>query len=155
MHRLFSCSYRTFLVPAIIALAVAAVGARRRPSVESDQGPRENPLQLYEALRMAALFQLVLMAVHLANRLWGDAGVLTTGALLGLTDVDALTMSMARGISDNRSLEVAARAIAVGVAANTALKLGLAVVLGAGSFRIIAGGTLAAMFAAGVAWLAL
>ena len=80
---------------------------------------------------------------------------MTTAALLGLTDVDALTMSMARGISDDRSLEVAARAIAVGVAANTALKLALAVVLGAGSFRIIAGGTLAAMFAAGVVWLAL
>ena len=144
-----------FLGPAIIALVVAALGTSRRSSVESDQGPRGNPLQLYEALRMAALFQLVLMGVHLANRMWGDAGVVTTGALLGLTDVDALTMSMARGIFNGRSLEVGARAIAVGVAANTALKLALAVVLGAGSFRIIAGGTLAAMFAAGVAWLAL
>ena len=53
---------------------------------------------------------------------------------------------MARGMSGDRSLEVAARAIAIGVAANTALKLALLVVLGAASFRIIAGGTLAAMF---------
>ena len=144
-----------FLGPAVIAAGVAALGFRRVSVVESDDDTRRNPLQLFDALRMAALFQIVLMAVHLANRMWGESGILTTAAVLGLTDVDALTMSMARGISDDRSLEVAARAIAVGVAANTALKLALAVVLGSGSFRIIAGGTLSAMFAAGVVWLAL
>ena len=115
----------------------------------------DNPLQLLEALRMAALFQLVLMAVYFVSHTWGDAGVLTTAALLGLTDVDALTMSMARGMSDGLSLELAARAIAIGVAANTALKLALALVFSAGSFRSIAGGTLAAMLCAGLAWLAL
>ena len=77
---------------------------------------------------MAALFQIVLMAVHLANRLWGESGILTTAAVLGLTDVDALTMSMARGMSGAAPLELAARAIAIGVAANTALKLALALV---------------------------
>jgi uncharacterized membrane protein (DUF4010 family) len=143
-----------FLGPAVIAAGVAALGFRRVSIVESDGDTRRNPLQLVDALRMAALFQIVLMAVHLANRMWGESGILTTAALLGLTDVDALTMSMARGISHDRSLEVAARAIAVGVAANTALKLALAVVLGAASFRIIAGGTLAAMLTAGVVWLA-
>ena len=66
----------------------------------------------------------------------------------GLTDVDALTMSMAKGISSDESRESGARAIAVGVDANTALKLVLAVVLGERSCRIITGGTLAAMLAA-------
>ena len=79
---------------------VAAVGCQAaRRSSNPKRAREQNPLQLFDALRMAALFQLVLMAVHLANRMWGDAGVLTTAALLGLTDVDALTMSMARGIS--------------------------------------------------------
>ena len=103
---------------------------------------------------MAVLFQMVLMAVHLANRTWGVSGLLTTAAVLGLTDVDALTMSMARGMSDTVPLELAARAIAIGVAANTALKLALALLFSAGSFRI-AGGTLAAMLCAGLAWLVL
>ncbi len=53
------------------------------------------------------------------------------------------------------SLELAARAIAIGVAANTALKLLLALAFSSGSFRRIAGGTLAAMLCAAVAWLAL
>ena len=80
-----------------------AAGRRRtrsqtRIGVESNDDTRHNPLQLFDALRMAALFQIVLMAVHLANRIWGESGVLTTAAVLGLTDVDALTMSMARGM---------------------------------------------------------
>jgi uncharacterized membrane protein (DUF4010 family) len=105
---------------------------------------------------MAALFQLVLMAVYLVNRTWGDTGVLTTAALLGLTDVDALTMSMARGMSnDTSTLELAARAIAIGVAANTALKLAMALVLSTGPFRSLAGGTLAVMLCTGLAWLLL
>ena len=143
-----------FLGPAVIAAGVAALGFRRVSVVESDDNTRHNPLQLFDALRMAALFQIVLMAVHLANRMWGESGILTTAALLGLTDVDALTMSMARGMSGAAPLELAARAIAVGVAANTALKLALALVFSTGSFRGIAGGTLAAMLCAAVAWLA-
>ena len=143
-----------FFVPALVAAGVAAFGARSAPAIESDTDARRNPLQPLEALRMAALFQLVLMAVYFVSDTWGDAGVLTTAALLGLTDVDALTMSMARGISDGPSaLELAARAIAIGVAANTALKLALALVLSAGSFRRVAGGTLAAMLCASLAWL--
>ena len=142
------------VAPAAIAFAVAALGARKASSVESTHGTPNNPLQLLDALRMAALFQTVLMAVHLANRIWGNSGVLTTAALLGLTDVDALTMSMARGMPATISLELAARAIAIGVAANTAMKLALALVLSSGSFRAITGGTLAAMLCVGLAWLA-
>jgi uncharacterized membrane protein (DUF4010 family) len=143
-----------FLGPAIIAAGVAVLGFRRVSVVESDDDTRRNPLQLFDALRMAALFQIVLMAVHLANRMWGESGILTTAAVLGLTDVDALTMSMARGMSGAAPLELTARAIAIGVAANTALKLALALVFSAGSFRGIAGGTLAAMLCAAVVWLA-
>ena len=143
-----------FLGPAMIAAGVAALGFRRVSVVESGDDTRRNPLQLFDALRMAALFQIVLMAVHLANRMWGESGILTTAALLGLTDVDALTMSMARGMSGAAPLELAARAIAIGVAANTALKLVLALVFSTASFRGIAGGTLFAMLSAGVAWIA-
>lgn len=140
------------LAPAVIGLGVAALGARRRQSEGSDENMRHNPLQLGDALKMAALFQLVLMAVYAVNRLWGESGVLTTAAVLGLTDVDALTMSMARA---ETSAELAARAIGVGIAANTALKFGLAVALSSPSFRAIAGGSLAAMLCAAIVSLML
>ncbi len=103
---------------------------------------------------MALLFQAVLMAVHLAGEAWGQSGVLTSAAVLGLTDVDALTVSMARGVAQTVSPAVAATAIAVGVLANTAMKLGLALFFGSRRFRAIAGGALALMLVAiGVTFL--
>ena len=85
------------------------------------------------------------MAVYVAREWWGQSGVFTSAAVLGLTDVDALTVSMARGVAATASPAVAATAIAVGVLANTAMKLGLAVFFGAPRFRAIAGGALALM----------
>lgn len=143
-----------FLGPALIAAGMAAFGGTTASAGESDT-PRKNPLQLSDALRMAGLFQAVLISVHVANRMWGESGILMTAALLGVTDVDALTMSMARSMRDPAMLDLAARAIAVGVAANTALKLALALVLSRGVFRRVAGGTLATMLCAAVIWLAI
>jgi uncharacterized membrane protein (DUF4010 family) len=100
------------------------------------------------ALQMAVLFQAVLMAVYLAREVAGESGVLTTAAVLGLTDVDALTVSMAKGVAQAISPAVAATAIAVGVLSNTAMKLGLALVFGSAGFRAIAGGALAMMLVA-------
>lgn len=134
--------------PALIAALVAIVGARRSAGTGAPEVSGRNPLQLAAALQMAVLFQAVLMAVHLLGTVWGQSGVFTSAAVLGLTDVDALTVSMARGVATTDSPAVAATAIAVGVLTNTAMKLGLAVFLGAPGFRAIAGGTLAVMFLA-------
>jgi uncharacterized membrane protein (DUF4010 family) len=131
--------------PAVIAALVAMVGALRSRETGAPEVSVRNPLQLGAALQMAVLFQVVLMAVHLAGNMWGQSGVYTTAAVLGLTDVDALTMSMARGVAVTACPAVAATAIAVGVLANTAMKLALAVFLGASRFRVIAGGALALM----------
>jgi uncharacterized membrane protein (DUF4010 family) len=64
--------------------------------------------------------------------------------------VDALTLSMAREIAPVVSLQTAALAIAIGVLSNTTLKLGIALVIGAGAFRTIVAGALLAMGAAAV-----
>jgi len=92
---------------------------------------------------MAALFQAVLMLVHVTSNVWGHSGLLTSAAALGLTDVDALTMSMSRSISDTVPVEIAAMAIAVGVLTNTLLKLGVSIVFGNRRFALSAGGALA------------
>jgi uncharacterized membrane protein (DUF4010 family) len=136
------------IAPALVAALVAAMGARRSRAEQSPEMTVHNPLQLGGALQMAVLFQAVLMVVHLAGDLWGASGVFTTAAVLGLTDVDALTVSMARGVAETASPAVAATAIAVGVLSNTAMKAALALVFGVRHFRVIAGGALGFMFLA-------
>jgi uncharacterized membrane protein (DUF4010 family) len=63
---------------------------------------------------MAAVFQTVMMVVYAAREVWGTSGVFASAAVLGLTDVDALTLSLTRDVAHTVSPAVAARAIAIG-----------------------------------------
>ena len=141
------------IAPALVAIAITIVGFAQRQAVRTRIEGEENPLQLRSALQMALLFQVVLMAVHLIQGRWGASGVWTSAAILGLTDVDALTVSMSRGVSATSSLQTAAIAIAIGVASNTVLKCGAAILFGDGAFRRIAGGALLLMTIVAIATL--
>lgn len=146
---------RYLAAPALVAAAACVAAASRRAPADSPPIVEErNPLQLASALQMAILFQAVLVLVDLASRFGGESGVLTSAALLGLTDVDALTISMATRVAESSSTATAATGIAIGVAANTAMKLTLALVFGTRTFRLVAGGALAAMLLAAAAALA-
>lgn len=142
------------VVPFLIAATVALLGLRSKDSGEPAPPPT-NPLQLVAALQMVLLFQAVLMIVHVARSQWGEAGLLSSAAILGLTDVDALTATMARSVARTSSVELAALAIAIGVLSNTAMKMTIALILGRGPFRTLAAGTLALMLLGGGTALAL
>jgi uncharacterized membrane protein (DUF4010 family) len=136
------------VLPALVALLVMVTGLRGGPVAPGAPALKiDNPLQLWAALQMAVLFQVVLWGVYLAREAWGESGVLASAAILGLTDADALTLSMARGVAQTAGPEIAATAIAVGVLSNTVLKSGLAFFLASARFRLIAGGTLLLMAA--------
>lgn len=149
------------LLPTFLAgVAVIAVVLWRerdtRPT--SDGAPRvstdtigQNPLGLMASLQMAVAFQLVLFAIAWVQQNAGDTGVLASATLLGLTDVDALTVSMTRYGADAAHTAVAATAIGIGVLANTALKLALTLGIGAPAFRVrAAAGLLALAVGSGV-----
>ena len=132
------------LLPAFAVLAAAtAWGVWRTPAQHGASPASVNPLRVGAALQMAVLFQIVLYAVDAAQAWFGQAGLLTSAAALGLTDVDALTVTMARGLGARAGLEEAAQAITVGILANTLLKMGVAAIVGRGAFRRLAAGTLA------------
>jgi uncharacterized membrane protein (DUF4010 family) len=115
-------------------------------NAESGTGELVNPLQLVPALQMAVTFQVVIIAVRWAHQHFGSSGLLVSGAVLGLTDVDALTISMARtaGITP----QIAAEGIAIGMLANCVLKSILAASLGTRVFGTLVGATVGAMAAA-------
>jgi uncharacterized membrane protein (DUF4010 family) len=137
--------------PALVVAVVTAAGLRSRDldaDNEASSPLSRNPLQVSAAVQMALLFQFVIVIVGVARARWGDAGTLSTAAVLGLTDVDALTVSMAREVAPKGSLDTAALAIAIGVLANTVLKTSLALTFGGSKFRNIVGGTLAGVIVA-------
>lgn len=141
--------------PFVIGLAMVALWLRTQDDSGPDGGEAANPLQVWPALQMAVTFQVVLFAVALVRGWFGEGGLLATGAVLGLTDVDALTISMTRSVATGISPQTAARAIAIGIVANSAMKATIAGVLGARSFAARTGGVLVAMAAALVGSLVL
>jgi uncharacterized membrane protein (DUF4010 family) len=143
------------IAPFIVGGIASVAGLRSQRDAISELPMAENPLQIAAALRMTALFQIVLFVVYAADRVWGSAGVLATGAVVGLTDVDALMISMAQSSRLGLDPTIAARAIAIGIVSNSLLKTLLAAAIGRGQFRWLAAAGLAAMAAAGAAALVL
>ncbi len=132
-------------LPGLAAAALAVLATRRQPDAGVQPAGRRNPLQLRSALQMAVMFQVVLMIVHVTGNLWGRSGLLASAAVLGLTDVDALTMSMSQSVSDTVPVDLAAMAIGVGVLSNTVMKLGVSIAFGNRRFSTATAGALAIM----------
>jgi hypothetical protein len=85
-----------------------------------------------------------MMAITFARQTWAVKGLYSTAVVLGLTDVDALTVSMSTP-SSQLLTTIAARAIAVGILANTVVKLTISIVVGSARYRLVAGSILVAM----------
>jgi uncharacterized membrane protein (DUF4010 family) len=145
-----------YLVTPFAVSAIALLLAWRSLSDKhSAPQPLKNPLQFGAAIEMAALFQAVLFAVHYMRMWIGETGLLASGFVLGLTDVDALTLSMTRSVSTGTTIDAACRAIVMGIVANSLMKAGIAVAVGSGRFRWQAGTALAVMAVAAAVTLLL
>jgi uncharacterized membrane protein (DUF4010 family) len=137
------------LLPGLVGSASIAYAVARRPLPKGSSPIADrNPLRLGSAIRMAIAFQAMLLVLPLAERAWGARGVLGSAAVLGLTDMDALTFSLARPAGAAVDPGLAARGLAVGILANTVFKLVVVLVLGVPALRWVAGAGLAALAAA-------
>jgi uncharacterized membrane protein (DUF4010 family) len=144
---------RYLAAPFLVGTIIVLVGLTRREQTVSAQPP-SNPLQVMSALQMTVLFQVVLFAMFAVRSYWGETGLLLSGAVLGLTDVDALTISMAKSAEGQISTQIAAKAIAIGILSNTVLKLLLGTLIGRGRFRRLTPAWLAIMAIASAASIA-
>jgi uncharacterized membrane protein (DUF4010 family) len=119
-----------------------------------------NPFDLTAALEFALLFGVILLGTKGASTYLGTAGIYGAGLLAGSTDVDAITLSMAKLAADGGALgpRVAATTIFLGTASNTLVKGAMAAVAGGWAFgRRVLAAQLAVLVAgtagAALAWL--
>jgi uncharacterized membrane protein (DUF4010 family) len=127
--------------PLAVMLGTAAVAAlvfyrrgRATPEGSSDVVLR-NPFSLTAAIKFAAVFTLVLLAVALVQAYAPGRGELVVAAIAGLSDVDAITLSMATFARDGGSATIAAQAVTIAAFSNTLVKCGLVVALADAAFR--------------------
>lgn len=132
-------------VPCVFGVCVVVLWMRRTSDTQATETTTANPLQIWPALQMALLFQVVLFVVTLVRGAFGEGGLLATGAVLGLTDMDALMISMSKASASGLDPMIAAKAIAVGIISNSVMKTAIAAALGTREFATRTGGALAVM----------
>ncbi|TAK10933.1 MAG: MgtC/SapB family protein [Acidobacteria bacterium] len=142
-----------FVAPFLIAAALTVLGMRTHAAGPSHEPDEKNPLEFRAALQMAALFQVVIFVMAALKDAISTTGLLGSAAVLGLTDVDALTMSISRAVTSGTPVALAATAIAIGILANTLVKLGLVIGLGRGKYRLRAGAGLLLIAGALATWV--
>jgi uncharacterized membrane protein (DUF4010 family) len=135
------------LLPGLAALTLGpAFGAYRLArGVDAEAGRAvtghaellENPLELRQAIGLAALIALVFLLVAAARAWLGDAGVYVLAALSGFVDVDAVTLTLAQQAKGDLEQTTAVRAILLAALVNGLVKGLLA--LGVGGRRLAAG----------------
>ena len=147
---------RPLAVPLLVmGLSVAAVAGvfyflgRKSAGLAAESVPLTNPFSLTSAMKFALVFAAVLLAVKLAQTYWQGRGSYAVAALAGLTDVDAITLSMAeyaKGTQPDPAAQskstqpaagnpaaVATNAIIIAAISNTLVKCGLVLFLGSWS----------------------
>ncbi len=112
-----------------------------------------NPLELKAAFSFGALLAGVMLGMHYLRSWLGERGVFAAAALSGVTDVDALTISVSRLVGGDLAVQSGAIAIFIAASVNTAVKGGIALVAGNWQLGVRVAGIYAAVIAAGGASL--
>jgi uncharacterized membrane protein (DUF4010 family) len=82
----------------------------------------KNPFELAPALRFAALLAVIAFLVEGGRRYFGDVGVYVVALLSGLTDVDAITLSLSRNAIAELDSQVAVQGIYLAALSNSLVK---------------------------------
>ena len=128
-----------FTMMLLTGLLFIFISQRNKESEEDAIHPTykiTNPLKLSTAIKFGLLFAFVLVMVEYSQQLLGSSGVYLTSFLTGLTDVDAITLSVTR-LVDNAQLTSNVAGIAVIIAAlmNTVSKGAISYFSGSAELR--------------------
>lgn len=129
-----------------------------RESAGSDAGgelPIRNPFEISPALRFGALLAVVMLLAQALEHWVGDTGLYALAMASGLTDVDAITLSLAGMAGSGTTLAVAATGIVIAAIANTVFKALLVIFVAGNGLAWRVGGSALVMIAAGAGVLAL
>ena len=89
-----------------------------------------NPLELSEALKLGLLFGIIFGLIGVFQSKFGDSGIYVISFLSGLTDVDAITLSLSQLAKVKISELTAMYGIMIATVVNSIVKLGIVFVLG-------------------------
>lgn len=90
-----------------------------------------NPFELMEAVKFGVIYAAIVFLIKAVKHyIPGDAGIYLVSAVSGLTDVDAITLSICESAKTGLATGTAVKAITIAVISNTAVKGFLAYSMG-------------------------
>lgn len=96
---------------------------------------KESPLQLKGSLFFGLVYTFILWMVSYSSERYGNEGILVSSAISGITDIDAITISVSRLAGATIDLSVAQSAILIAAISNTVVKMGIGIWAGSAPFR--------------------
>jgi uncharacterized membrane protein (DUF4010 family) len=128
------------IIPFAIMFATACITTwyfyKKTDDHQTDDGiPPGKPLNLQGAVVFGVVYMLILLLVSYANDVGGSRGILFSGAVSGMTDIDAITISVARLAGATVNLEIAQITILLSTISNTIVKMGIAIWAGSKELR--------------------
>lgn len=149
------------LAPTLGVMAVAGFAgslalyakARKGEKPEDPTGEAEvklkNPFELRQAISFGLVYALVLLIARAAQAWLGTGGLYVSAVAAGLTDVDAITLSVTEMHRGGLAQTVATVAISLAAVTNTLVKTGLATSLGGAALGKRVGAVLGGAMALG------
>jgi uncharacterized membrane protein (DUF4010 family) len=121
----------------VVLIGLAAFIFRHSREPEKAEIPvGENPARIRQALAFAVIYVVVLFVVAAVRDRMGEEALYAVALISGLTDVDALTLSVGQLHADGKTgADTAWRAIFLATLANLVFKAGAAAVIGASELR--------------------
>lgn len=126
-NALFQSLFLTFSAIFLTTLGVTlySFSLQKKEMNSSAELPLKKPLDLKSALVFGALYMVILLAVSYANENLGNSGILISSAIAGISDIDAITISVAKLTGNPLSINLAGMAILIASVSNTLVKLGI------------------------------
>ncbi|TDE23511.1 MgtC/SapB family protein [Vibrio owensii] len=117
----------------MIALYFPAWWIWRRSEVEKieQSNKQTNPLALQSALFFGVVLAIIMLLSHALSDWFGSAGILVLSAVSGITDVDAISLTLGRQSTQSLAIEVAVLGIFIAASVNTIVKMGMVLMIGA------------------------
>lgn len=117
----------------MIALYFPAWWIWRRSEVEKieQSNKQTNPLALQSALFFGVVLAIIMLLSHALSDWFGSAGILVLSAVSGITDVDAISLTLGRQSTQSLAIDVAVLGIFIAASVNTIVKMGMVLMIGA------------------------
>jgi uncharacterized membrane protein (DUF4010 family) len=125
----------------LISLLMSFVLYTRRRGQKSDGKKviltQKNPLELAPALIFAALFVIISLASAWAKKTYGDMGLYTLAAIVGVSDISPFVVSLAQDSVYGLNPKVVSAAILIAASSNNLLKAAYAAFFAGGRVSLI------------------